>query len=309
MSQKRNLENSESETTSFLDNQLRELNGDETPELMPTKQGRDPDDEEDGETPESSEPNEDQVTDDEAMERAKAKAKSAPQKKAKQDEQEEVDDDQEEVEEGQEEEEEAPPAKHLPKSEVKIIKQRDTIKSLESENARLRTELQKREESEKTESLTEKYKAQGYDDDVAASMAQKDVRLDRIEARQAILDFKEQNEELLQRYPQARVNVAEIMQKAAAAQMTPEQVCIALYGAESQSDRRAKDSVRNPAKAKPSDYSVANANRSGQKTVLGTSYSTSDIENKSRLDSMRVEMGLKPLTTEEWLERKKKYNL
>jgi len=307
MSKKQNVDNYD-EADQFLDSTMQsQLPDDGQPNLMPIKQGRNDDEDEEAldDSQEESDAGEETSSDDEAMAKAKAKVKS---KKAVEEEDEEEG---EQVEEEQEpvEEEETPPVakgKSLPPSEIKIIAQSKLIKEQKAQLAAYREKEQKEKEAAQVSELTQKYRDRGYDDDVAADQAQKDVRLNRLEERQAVMDFKEEHEEALRRYPQARANIPDIMQKCKAAGLDPEVYIKVLYGStEVESDKRAKDSIRNPAEGKSSDYQVANASRSGQKADIGVGLSPADRAAKAAFEESFREG--KPMTNKEWIDRKKKY--
>lgn len=151
-----------------------------------------------------------------------------------QEEDEEQDSEEEEIDESAQEEEQVqkPVVKTKQKSpaESKIVRLKKESQLKDKAIADLQKKLQDKENSSQLDTLKTDYLTKGYDEDTAAKYAKDDLRIAQIEARQAALDFREQNEEVFARYPQAKANALDIMQRATAARMSAEEICRGLYG-------------------------------------------------------------------------------
>lgn len=134
-------------------------------------------------------------------------------------------------------------SKKLSPSEIKVI-------NLKKENARLakeRQELLKQVEEKQTkakkQSIVDEYIEKGYDEDTANLYAEQNIKLEQIEEKQEILDFREEHAELFNTYPEAKQDIKSIIKNSKATGMTPEQICRGLYGDEKDSEVRARNSV------------------------------------------------------------------
>lgn len=134
----------------------------------------------------------------------------------------------------------------LSKEEMKIIAQKKEIKKLQKERDELRKKEQQKVLAKEKEQLKQKFISEDYDEDVAEKMANDELRIRQLEERQALLDFRDENETLFDKYPQAKVNAMKIMQSITATGMTAEQICRGLYGAPKPAndmEQRALDSA------------------------------------------------------------------
>lgn len=131
----------------------------------------------------------------------------------------------------------------LTPADIKVINLKKENQKLLQKQQELERQLQEKAQAREAESLQEQYVAQGYDEDTAKNMAANELRIKQIEQRQAVLDFRDTNEEVFDRYPEAKKNVADIMQKSKASGLTAEQICIALYGQSRVNPREARASA------------------------------------------------------------------
>lgn len=291
--------NVEKEELSALEEQFRSMlpdNDDEQPEVVPVaKQRGELDEADDGdEVPEQTESDEDTDVDVDTDESGEDDSAVEP-----------TEDDLEDKTQDQ-------AKKGIKKTNSKeqnlIVEQKRLIKRLAEENRELTLEKQRQKEAKQKEELIEKYKGQGYDEDTSNKYANDDLRLARLEERQAIADFRDDNDDILRRYPQAKADILTIMQKQ---QKNPdfsvEEICEKMYKVGPDSDRRAIDSVRNRSQQqspnRASDSRVAAASR--QAAPTSTILSRSDLAKKEVLDSLRD----KPMSNKEYLERKNKFGL
>jgi hypothetical protein len=295
---KKNLEKSES--TAFLDSQADSLLGDEMPEMMDVQAGRnagddDEDAEQDGsdEVPEAEkdEAGEESTDSDDAAE--PDEDDSAP---------EETDVDADNGE--------AKPSK--PKIVTSQSKEIAKLVELKRENKVLAARLKeldaaeaKKQQEAQVATLTQQYIAKGYDEDVAADTATREVRMSSIEQKLERQDFREANEEIFTQYPQAKKDIDVIMKKCKAAEMTAEEVCRGLYGIEPAADRRARESFTGSGKAKDSDFKVANANRTAAKPEGNVGLSPDQAAKKAYYE--RTFRDGKPMSNKEWLTKLKNY--
>ncbi len=123
-----------------------------------------------------------------------------------------------------------PAKKKLTPAEVKLIALKKENQRLAKEKAELEARMQEKQQKQLFQDLTQQFVDQGYDEETAKSKASEELRQRQLEERVELLDFRESNADVLARYPQAKENIRVIMQKAKAADLTAEQVCMALYG-------------------------------------------------------------------------------
>lgn len=144
---------------------------------------------------------------------------------------EDEDTDEDELEEEDEQPEVQPKKKKLSPSEIKVINLKKENQRLLKEKRELEQKTEQKKREQETEKVKQKYIDDGYDDDTAKIYAQNEVRLKEIEERQATLDFREDNVDLFNKYPQAKKDVSTIMRNSKLTGMSPEQICIGMYGA------------------------------------------------------------------------------
>ena len=224
----------------------------------------------------------------------------------------EVDEDSEEESDDEPEDEEEVPAnkqkKPLPKAEAKLV-------ALKRENQRLQQQLrekeladQKQHEAKQQSDLVTKYQSQGYDEDTATNMAERDIRINRIEDRQAVMDFREENFDVLRKYPLAKTEATKIMANCKATGLSVEQMCLAMYGtAEPASDRRAREAAMGITSESKSakDFSVSAATRTVGNNQSVTNLTRKDQENKRYLETTFRDG--KPMSNKEYIAKKQQF--
>lgn len=199
------------------------------------------------------------------------------------------------------------PTKSLSKEESKIVAlKRQNQKLLEDFRA-LHAKLEESESTKKQSALKNQYIEQGLDEDHAERQAEKDLLLEKQIARLELLEFKDDNEDVLRKYPDSKKDIARIMANVKATGMTVEQVCRGLYGIEEPiREVRAKKAATGEIGEEESGSTVTSAQRastSKQSAVL----SKKDLELKRDFES-RWRDGEK-MTNEEFVEIKRKYKL
>jgi len=210
-----------------------------------------------------------------------------------QEEDEEEDSEEEEIDESaqEEEQEEKPVVKTKQKSpaESKIVNLKKENQRLAKEKADLQKQLQDKQSASKLETLKTSYVEQGYDAETAAKYAKDDLRISQIEARQAALDFREQNEEVFARYPLAKANAQDIMQKATASGMTAEQICRGLYGKPElpAHEQRAREAAKgNSTRTVKDTPDTASASRNSGSLNRNDVLSPAEVKEKRALERM-----------------------
>lgn len=197
----------------------------------------------------------------------------------------------------------------------KTSKEQAAIIALKRENKRLADDIrklsaQKAEESAKQrkENIKAKYLADGYEEDVAEDNAEKEARLIRQEERLAIMEFREEHFDVLAQYPEAKADIAEIMEIANRphSRITVEQICKAMYGDPKGYSERARAAATGRLPRREDDDAVGRA-AMGSSRVKQTTLDTTDIEKKRRLQD--EVLGGKKITNKRYLELKEKYQL
>ena len=178
--------------------------------------------------------------------------------------------------------------KKLTPAEIKVINLKKENQKLQQDKERLEQQMQDKRSAQEKEKLESDFVAQGYDEDTAKNMAANEVRIKQIEQRQAILDFRDNNEEVFDRYPEAKKNVADIMQKSTASGLTAEQICLALYGQGQAKPReeRAARAVRGESTRETGTDVVSEASRFGNRPEGESSLTAGQRKEKRMLERM-----------------------
>ena len=226
------------------------------------------------------------------------------------DEQQSDEDEQEEAEEIPQEEnddeEVSTTTKNKPtKADIKII----NLKKANAELIRKQSELQKQLEEQtfnkQKESLVEKYMSDGYDEETAKDMASDKVKLTEIEKKLELFTFKEENEELFLKFPEAKANLSLIMNNSKLTGMTPEQICKGLYGTSVPlNEQRATQSAKGQSTRNVNPNTNVARVVTGTRTNESSSLSQSDLNYKRQLEI--TFNGGKQLSNEEFMSIKNK---
>lgn len=162
------------------------------------------------------------------------------------------------------------------KKELKLAKQLLKEKEVETERA----------ESEKRKAnAIQSYKDKGYDEDTANLYANNELELLAIKEKLAITEFKEENAEVLRKYPDAKSDVRWLMDAVAKTGLSAEQLCRGKYGdALNKADRRADDAMRGMIDDSIEDV-ASSAIRSATRATDAV-LSDADRRNKATLEKM-----------------------
>lgn len=177
----------------------------------------------------------------------------------------------------------------LSKAEIKLIALKRQNKELLQEKVKLEQKFQENAITKERESIKQKLLDQNYDPDVAEKMAADEIRMRSLEEKQAILDFRDSNESLFAKYPQARSEATSIMRNSNATGMTPEQICRGLYGSPKPAndlEQRAIDAVRG--KIKPKQSRTPNTEQSSKAELTSRELQYKSILEKNFLDGEKM---------------------
>ena len=204
---------------------------------------------------------------------------------------EESDDDQddEDDEDDEPEEEESPAprrtAKKTSKEERAIVAQKRENKRLRDENRKMQERLAQRDTKTKQSSLEQKYIDDGHDEATAKFMAAQDMRTQQQQDRLELLEFKDENSDVLKKYPDASKDIARIKRTVDAAGITVEQACRGLYGSADLPtyEKRARDRVA--ADDDTDDNSVSRSTRASKAPVRQSRLSAEDRRAKQFIET------------------------
>lgn len=122
-----------------------------------------------------------------------------------------------------------------PKAKRKLTKAEKVIIDLKRQNRELKRqqakEKDKQEQEAERKKIYDKLVDDGMEESVAKVYADNELRVKQLERKQALLDFREYNADILARYPQSRDDIEIIMRNTKVTGMSVEQVLRGLYGA------------------------------------------------------------------------------
>jgi hypothetical protein len=211
----------------------------------------------------------------------------------------------EDASEEQDDDSEEQPKKLTSKEQKAIIALRRKNKELQEENRRLARERSEAASNKRKEDLKAKYVADGYDADVAENMAERDERLAQQEERLATIEFREENYDVLSRYPEAKKDVLRIMRAVENTGMTVEQVCRGMYGGDMNATQRARAAAEGRLYEDDGDNPISRATFSAERRT-GVQLSASDRRKKAILEEDLLH---RKVSNKRYLELKDKYNL
>lgn len=187
-------------------------------------------------------------------------------------------DDQTQVEEAEEEIEE--PHKTLSKEEKAILALKKQLKETKQLLKAREDEDKQRESIARKTTLAATFKEKGYDDDTAELYA----KIELLDERSRIADFREENIDVLVKYPEAKKDIKWLMEMSDKAGLSVEQLCLAKYGnAEPKADRRARAAVLGELETNDAeDRSTVSARGAAQ--VSEGSLTAKDLKNKEFLE-------------------------
>ena len=128
----------------------------------------------------------------------------------------------------------------LSPAEIKLINLKKELAQAQKELIEKEKQLQVKANEQEKENLREELVKKGYDPEYAESFAESKIEIKQLKEKAAIADFKDENEDVFSKYPQARVNAATIMRNVQLTGMTAEQICIGLYGEKKVSDMETR---------------------------------------------------------------------
>lgn len=190
----------------------------------------------------------------------------------------------------------------LTKAEIRLIALKKENKQLLKEKQELEGRIKEKSLASEKETLKQKFIAEDYDEDVAEKMANDELRIRQLEERQALLDFRDENDSLFVKYPQAKADAKTIMHNMKATGMTAEQLCRGMYGtpkAANELERRASDGAKGNIPSKSARKPITQQSKQAELT-------SRDLAYKARLE--REFLGGDKMSTEEFqkfLTRKK----
>ena len=148
------------------------------------------------------------------------------------------------------------------KEEKAIVALKREQKKLREENRKMQEQLAEKDRTKKQTSLKQKYIDEGHDEATANYMAQQDIRTQQQQERLDLLEFKDQNFDILSRYPDATKDIARIKRTVEAAGITVEQACRGLYGTDRPDyERRARERIAIDDEG--DDNAISRASRAG----------------------------------------------
>lgn len=168
----------------------------------------------------------------------------------------------------------------LSKAEIRLIELKKQNKQLQKDKQELEARVAEKAKASEKEALKQKFISEDYDEDVAEKMANDELRIRQLEERQAVLDFRDANDDLFAKYPQAKAQAQTIMQNIRATGMTAEQICRGLYGAPkaaNEIEQRAIDSAKGNIASK-------SARKPIQSQTKQVSLTAKELAHKARLE-------------------------
>lgn len=150
------------------------------------------------------------------------------------------------------------------KEEAAIIALKRENKRLQEEMRLVQAQKEQDERKKAEEKLKAKYVADGYDESTAQYMVDRDFRLNDMEQRVAISEFKADHALLFDKYPEAKAEAVTVMKNMKATGLTAEQICLAMFHKpENERDVRNKQAAKGQLESKAdNDNRVSRAGRS-----------------------------------------------
>lgn len=162
------------------------------------------------------------------------------------------------------------------KKELKLAKQ--LLKEKADESERVASEQRKA-------NVIQSYKDKGYDEETAVLYANNELKMKVLEEKLAVTEFKEENAEVLAKYPEAKSDLKWLMDAVEKTGLSAEQLCRGKYGdSMNKSDRRADDAMRGRIDDSIEDV-ASSAIRSANRQVE-QSLTESDRRNKAQLEKL-----------------------
>lgn len=124
-----------------------------------------------------------------------------------------------------------------------LSKEAKKIVALKKEIKQLRNQLGS---TNPKDELLEQFKSKGYDEDTAEIYATNEVRLNELQSKLELQEFKENNLAVISKYPKAINDIKWLMDASKSTGMTVEEICRGRYGNDILTkEQRNKDAVMN----------------------------------------------------------------
>lgn len=124
-----------------------------------------------------------------------------------------------------------------------LSKEAKKIVALKKEIKQLRNQLGA---TNPKDELLEQFKSKGYDEDTAEIYATNEVRLNELQSKLELQEFKENNLAVINKYPKAINDIKWLMDASKSTGMTVEEICRGRYGNDILTkEQRNKDAVMN----------------------------------------------------------------
>lgn len=124
-----------------------------------------------------------------------------------------------------------------------LSKEAKKIVALKKEIKQLRNQLGA---TNPKDELLEQFKSKGYDEDTAEIYATNEVRLNELQSKLELQEFKENNLAVINKYPKAINDIKWLMDASKSTGMTVEEICRGRYGNDVLTkEQRNKDAVMN----------------------------------------------------------------
>lgn len=191
-----------------------------------------------------------------------------------------------------------------------LSKEEKAILALKKENKQIKALLKEQQkESERLETeqrkanVVKEYRDKGYDDTTADLYASNELKIRAMEEKIALQDFKEENYEVLSKYPQARSEMKWLMDAVEKTGLTAEQICLGKYGSPlNAKDRRADEAMRGMIDDSVEDRATATMKGANRQVEQGLTQA--DLRNKKILEGIQGEK----MSVKEFLAYKSKHN-
>ena len=182
-----------------------------------------------------------------------------------------------------------------------LSKEAKKIVALKKEIKQLRNQLGA---TNPKDELLEQFKSKGYDEDTAEIYATNEVRLNELQSKLELQEFKENNLAIINKYPKAMNDIKWLMDASKSTGMTVEEICRGRYGNDVLTkEQRNKDAVMNE-----QDSSVNTSVSAALKNASSPSDTTLNSKDEKQKEFFENLFGEK-LSVKEYLDLKERRGL
>lgn len=182
-----------------------------------------------------------------------------------------------------------------------LSKEAKKIVALKKEIKQLRNQLGT---TNPKDELLEQFKSKGYDEDTAEIYATNEVRLNELQSKLELQEFKENNLAVINKYPKAMNDIKWLMDASKSTGMTVEEICRGRYGNDVLTkEQRNKDAVMNE-----QDSSVNTSVSAALKNASSPSDTTLNSKDEKQKEFFENLFGEK-LSVKEYLDLKERRGL